>query len=144
LKVEDGSEMNYVPEIVIDDQESADYWRHIREHRLSVQRCTNCGHLRWPPHSFCNSCSSGDYEWLALAGQGNLYSWTVTHQVFLPEWRDEVPYTVGMVRVDEQEDILIVGTLVDFDSPPTAGMRVEVSYVDCPGDVTLACWRPAG
>jgi uncharacterized protein len=54
--------------------------------------------------------------WEAVAGTGEVHSWIVTHQVYAPAFVELVPYTTVLVRLDEQDDILIPGPLISTGS----------------------------
>jgi hypothetical protein len=40
----------YDKPLPIIDELSKPFWDHALEHRLSVQACTHCRHLQFPPH----------------------------------------------------------------------------------------------
>ena len=58
------------------------YWDFARQHELRMQKCGNCGHIRWPAGMFCPKCYSDKYEWVKLSGKGTIYTFGVTHQVW--------------------------------------------------------------
>jgi uncharacterized OB-fold protein len=71
-----------------------------------------------------------------------VYSFTVTHQNQSPGFRDELPYVLALVELDEGPRLMtnVVGCAPDA---VRIGMRVEVIYDDVAPDVTLAKFRPA-
>jgi uncharacterized protein len=125
----------------VEDRDSAPWWAAVREHRLTVQRCAGCSWLRFPPRALCRRCRSRDSAWVDVSGRGNLVSWVVTHHAFLPTF--EVPYTVGLVRLAEQDDLLMYGDVQGVE-PGTlaAGRPVQASFRDVDADLTLVHWRP--
>ena len=123
------------------DRDSEPFWRGLREGALCVQRCRGCGALRWPPRAICNRCRGFDCEWIALSGRGRIASWVCTHQVFSPAWRDEVPYVVVQVALDEQDDLQLIGRLED--AAPERGLPVRARFVRVDDAVTLLHWEPA-
>jgi uncharacterized OB-fold protein len=62
--------------------------------------------------------------WEQVSGAGEVHSWIVTHQPYGPAFVDQVPFTVALVRLDEQSDILIPGPLVS-DVTLYQGLRVR-------------------
>lgn len=124
----------------IPDRDSEPFWRGLREGALRVQRCRGCGALRWPPRAVCNRCHGFACEWIALSGRGRIVSWVRTHQVFAPAWRDEVPYDVVLVALDEQEDLQLVGRLEG--ATPEAGLAVRARFARVDDAVTLLHWEP--
>ena len=131
-----GAEAKPLP---VPDRDSAPFWRGLREGALRVQRCRACGALRWPPRAVCNRCYAFDSEWIALSGRGRIVSWVRTHQAFAPAWRDEVPYDVVRVALDEQEDLQLLGRLEG--APPAAGLPVRARFVRVDDAVTLLHWE---
>jgi len=106
-----------------------------------VQRCRGCGALRWPPRALCNRCRRFEHEWIALSGRGRVVSWTRTHQVFAPAWRDDVPYEVVTVALDEQDDLQLIGRLEGGRAE--AGLRVRARFVRVDAEHALLHWEPA-
>ncbi|HEX2315572.1 MAG TPA: OB-fold domain-containing protein [Thermomonospora sp.] len=125
------------------DRDSAPWWEAVRRHELTVQRCGGCGTLRFPARSVCNRCRSRVSTWTRALGTGRVYSWIVNHQAFLPGMRDEVPFPVVLVRLDDGDDLLMYGNLVEGDPAElTPGMPVEAVFEDVDDELTLVQWRP--
>ena len=74
-----------------------------------------------------------------MSGTGEVHSWVVTHQVYAPDFVDLVPYTVVLVRIDEQDDILIPGRLVS-DVDIDQGLRVRAMPARITDDVGELLW----
>jgi uncharacterized OB-fold protein len=74
-------------------------------------------------------------------GRGTVYSFTVTHQNQTPGFRDEVPYVLAIVELEEGPRLMtnIVGCAPDA---VRIGMPVEVVFDDVTADVTLPKFRP--
>lgn len=124
------------------DRDSAPYWAALAEEgELRLQVCTGCGAWRWPPRALCNRCFGFDAEWRAVSGGATVVSWAVTHQVFAPAWREDVPYTTVQVRLAEQDDVLLIGGWLG-DRAPRAGEAVRLEVVPGPDGFALPCWRP--
>ncbi len=122
------------------DRDSEPFWKGLREGELRVQRCRGCGALRWPARAVCNRCRSLASDWIALSGRGRIVSWVRTHQAFSPAWRDEVPYDVVLVALEEQEDLQLVGRLEN--ARPEPGLAVRARFVRVDAAVTLLHWVP--
>src|ERR1700731_3923395 len=75
------------------------YWEGCRRHRLLFQRCAVCGHNGLGAFTICAQCHATSPVWVASAGQGSLYSWTVVWHPPNPGLR--VPYAPAVVRLDE-------------------------------------------
>lgn len=88
------------------------FWRLVEQHRLSLQRCSDCGTFRYPPAGVCFRCLSSAYEWLPLQGTGQLLSWVVFHRQYFSELPP--PYVVAAVKVDEGP--VMIANLVNAQS----------------------------
>jgi uncharacterized OB-fold protein len=123
------------------DRDSQPFWAGLCAGELRVQRCRGCGALRWPPRAVCDRCRGFDSEWIALSGRGRVVSWVRTHQVFAPAWRDDVPYDVVQVALDEQEDLQLIGRLEGARAE--GSLRVRARFVRVDAEHTLLHWEPA-
>ncbi|MBU1357993.1 MAG: Zn-ribbon domain-containing OB-fold protein [Gammaproteobacteria bacterium] len=81
--------------------ENQPFWEACREGRLSLQKCSACGHLRYPIAICCPRCLSGEAEWTTLSGRGTVFSVVVFHRAYHPGFKDDVPYNVAMIQLDE-------------------------------------------
>jgi hypothetical protein len=70
-------------------------------------------------------------------------SWITTHQVFAPAYRDDVPYVVVQVALDEQPDLILPGRLVS-GAEPREQLRVRAVPLEVAPDVSLVFWDPVG
>lgn len=95
------------------------YWDGLQAGQLRVQRCGACGQLRHYPRPMCPACHSFEVEWVTLAGNGTVHSWTRPHQSALPGFADVVPFT--LVTVDMAEGVRVLGRLLDDDP---AGLHI--------------------
>lgn len=124
------------------DHDSEEFWGALRAHRVLVQRCTACGTYRWPPRCVCGRCQSWDTEWVDAHGTGRIVTWTVTHHAPPPGF--VAPYNVALVELDEQDDLLLPGTVVGCANHDIyAGMAVTAEFDDLGPDLTLLHWRRA-
>jgi len=71
--------------------------RATREGNILVVRCAQCGAEQCLPAPSCLRCGSQDIAARTHAGDGVLYSWSVTGTAFEPELAAEVPYVVAVV-----------------------------------------------
>ena len=81
--------------------------------------------------------------WETVAGTGEVHSWIVTHQVYAPAFVELVPYTIVLVRLDEQDDILIPGPLVSAGIEVVhQGLRVRAVTERVDDSVGRLAWQP--
>jgi uncharacterized protein len=114
------------------------YWDHARAHRLSVQACTQCGHRHFPATPVCPQCLSEALSWEVVSGRGTLVSWATFHRAYWPAFRDDVPYHVCIVQLDDGP--LVVGNFADNRLPDDVrmGMALRVEFEDVTPDISLA------
>lgn len=127
------------------DADSESWWQALQRGELLIQGCGECGRLRWPARAMCNECGSFEWDWVSAKGSGTVASWTVTHR---PSGLDAGRDVVVMVRLDDQDDILIPGYI---DGPADGSglsidMPVEVGFDDVEGgpgewQVSVLRWR---
>jgi uncharacterized OB-fold protein len=122
---------------------NAPYWAALKNHELRMQRCKECGTLRYPVSPVCYQCmSTNEPDWELLSGKGTLTSWIVVERATgNPAWSEDVPYVVAYVDLDEGPRLTT--NIVETDPfALTAGLRVEVVFDDVTPEVTLAKFRP--
>lgn len=123
------------------DEESKGYWEACQRHELVIQRCGQCGVLRYYPRALCPSCLSDRVEWLRCSGHGTVYTFTVTHQNQAPGFRDALPYVLAYVEL--AEGVRLLTNIVDCAPDAVRiGMAVEVVFEDATPAVTLPRFRP--
>ena len=125
------------------DEESKGFWEACRRHELYIQRCGACGASRHYPRALCPSCLSSDVDWVRCSGKGTVYTFTATHQNQAPGFRDELPYVMAYVELEEGVRMLtnIVGCKPE---DVRIGMAVEVVFEDVAPEHTLPKFKPAG
>jgi hypothetical protein len=122
--------------------DTAAFWEGCREHELRIQKCGECGHLRWPPAFLCPRCLSGKTELVRASGRGTVYSYTVYRVAFDPAFRGDLPYVVALVALEEGPHL--VTNIVGCDpSAVSCDMPVEVVWDDVTETVSLPKFRPA-
>lgn len=124
------------------DEESRPFWEALQRRELYIQKCRDCGDLRYHPRALCTNCLSSRTEWLRSKGNGKIYTFTVTNQNQAPGFRESLPYVMAWVELDE--GVKMLTNIVDC--PPQEvkiGMPVEAVFEDVTPEVTLVKFRPA-
>jgi uncharacterized OB-fold protein len=123
------------------DEESKGFWEACQRHELYLQRCRDCGELRYYPRALCPSCLSDRTDWVRSNGRGTVYTFTITHQNQSAGFRDALPYVLAYVELAEGVRLLtnIVGCTPD---DVRIGMPVEVVFDDVTPAVTLPKFTP--
>jgi uncharacterized protein len=129
------------PRIVpVPDRDSAQYWAALAQGRLELQHCRDCGYWTWPARPICSGCQGENLVSEPVAGTGEVHSWIVTYQPYGPAFVDKVPFTVVLVRLDVQRDILIPGPL-ESDLNAFQGMRVRAAPERVTDTVGVIAWK---
>ena len=122
-------------------EDSAPYWDAAQRGELRMQRCSDCGHIRFPPALLCPQCLSERSEWERLSGRGSVYSWIVIHQSQHPAFNADTPYNVAIVELEEGPRLHT--NLVECKNEDIhIGMPVEVAFDKINDEVTLVKFRP--
>ncbi len=123
------------------DAETLQWWQAAAEHRLVVQRCDRCSHLRLPPAPVCPKCRAFESDWQELSGRGELYTYTVIHRPVAPD--QDLPFIVAVIELEGADGVRMISNLVDVD-PETleVGLRVEVVWEDMGPDLAIPRFRP--
>mgnify|MGYP005864352037 CR=1 FL=1 len=127
-----------LPQPTID---SAPFWEYCRQHELRMQKCQDCGHVRYPPNVLCPKCLSEKASWEELSGRGTVYSWIIFHQIYHPAFAADVPYPVAIVELDEGPRLLTNIVLCPVDQI-SIGLPVEVVFEDMTESVALPKFKP--
>jgi len=108
---------------------------------LLYQRCAACGHRQFYPRLLCTACG-GDVDWAMASGRGVVHTFTIVRQNGEAPFKDELPYVVAMIELDQ--GVRMMGNLTG--SPVESvriGMPVEAYAVECGDGMAVPFWRPA-
>ena len=128
-----------VPLPTLDDQE---FWEGCNREELVIQQCSDCGELRHLPRPMCPECHSMNYQWPVMSGKGVVHSFTVIHNPAHPALRDQVPYNVVLVELDEGPRV--VSNIVGIPNEDIqVGMRVLVFFAEVEPGLKLPKFKRA-
>jgi uncharacterized OB-fold protein len=137
LEIETGSTTRPFP---VADIDSAAFWAGLRDHRLLITRCDDCGNWIHPPMAGCPNCLSMNVSPHEASGRGTLYSFTVVNREFAPGVKP--PYVVGLVDLEEQAGLRLLTNIVNATVRDLyIAMPVQVAYYDMP-EASLAFFEP--
>jgi hypothetical protein len=123
----------------LDDPVMRPFWEGANEGRLMQQRDRVTGELHWPPKPLY--WKGGDLEWFDASGRGQVYTWVVAYEPFLPAFQHLLPLVLVVVQLDEGPRL--VGYMVHCTPDEIAfGMRVRVVFERLTDRVTLPVWEP--
>lgn len=121
---------------------SRPFWDAAREHRLLIQRSTKTGEHLFYPRSLSPIAVDDSLEWVAVSGQGTVYTYTVARRPTAPPWAEDGPYIIAIVELDEGPRMMT--NIIGCDPDTVAiGMRVRAVFDDVTPEVTLVKFAPA-
>lgn len=120
---------------------SQPFWDAAKRGELIVQSCTACGTVQHPPRPLCVQCWNNALEWKSVSGEATVYSFTVTHRSTTRGFREDTPYVVAIVELDEGARLTtnIVGCAPD---QVRIGMQVKVVFSPATDTITLPKFTP--
>ncbi len=116
--------------------ENRGFWDGAKRGRICMQKCDDCGHIRYPISHCCPKCLSLKFAWSDLSGRGSVYSYVVFHQVYNQAFKDDVPYNVAMVQLEEGPRMFSNVVVVDNDAVKV-GDLVEAVFDPVTPEVTI-------
>jgi uncharacterized OB-fold protein len=117
------------------------FWTGGSDGGLHLQRCRACGAWAHPPLPRCRECRSEDIGPERASGWGQVYSFTVNYQPWIPAL--QVPYVVAVVAPEEAPRLRLFTNLVEVGVEEVhIAMNVEVAPVDIGDGVWLPAFRP--
>jgi hypothetical protein len=120
------------------DALTAPFWEACARHRLIVQSCVRCGSFCHPPLPVCRRCQSREFEWVESRGRGEVFTYTIAHHAAHPAVKDQLPYGVIVVKLDDCGAALVTSNLVE--APVEAlrvGLRVMLVWDDVAEGIAL-------
>ena len=127
--------MSYTKPLPKIDPLNKPFWDAARQKRLVVQCCPACGDTRFPPSPVCPKCLNGAQTWKDASGRGTLQSWVEFHRAYWDGFRNELPYPVCLVQLEEGP--LLVSNLVGDSGKARLGAPVRVVFEAVTEEVTL-------
>ena len=135
---------DYLKPLPVPEVETEPFWAACKEHRLDVQQCDDCNTFVFYPRAICPHCHGTSLTWRATSGAGKVHTFSVIRQSVSPGFRDEVPYVVAVIEIDDAGGVQIMSNLVNVDpSEVRIGMPVKVRFEDVTSEITLPKFEPA-
>ncbi len=126
------------------DIHTREYWEFCAKRELRFQKCGGCGAFRFPPLTGCRECGSTEVEWVAVAGRGRVFSYTVVHHPAIPDVGEEVPYPVVVVEFDDAPRVRLISNVLDIAIDEVeVGMELDLVWDEPKPGVVLPRFRKA-
>ena len=120
--------------------DNAWWWEGIERGEILIQKCRACEALRHPPRPMCPECRSTEWDFIASAGAGTIYSYVVIHYPEVPGY----DYPLVVAVVDLEEGTRLVANVEGCDwQTVEIGMEVQAFVEDVDDALKLPVFRPA-
>ena len=134
---------DYVKPLPTISDETKTYWEGCKAHELRIPKCNDCSELFFPPQGVCPHCLSDNVGYQKASGKGTVYSMSIVHQNRSPGFRDELPYILAYVTLDEGVQMFTNVVGVDDPYQVKVGAPVEVVFEDATEEITIPKFKPA-
>ncbi len=132
--------MAYEKPLPILSERNLPFWEAAKRGELRMQRCLDCGHIRYPIGPVCTDCLSERTEWVQLSGRGRVFAYCVFYQLYNPAFKEDIPYNVAIIQLDEGPRMIsnVVGC---NNEEVKIGDRVGVVFDPVTEDVSIPRFR---
>jgi uncharacterized OB-fold protein len=124
--------------------ETKPFWDGLREQKLMLPKCGDCGRVFFYPRILCPHCHSRNVGWIQGSGRGKLYSFEIAYQTISRAFKVKPPYVLAMIELEE--GVRMLSNLVEVEPDPKkirCDMPVEIVYQKLTDEVTLPLFKPS-
>ncbi len=124
--------------------EAKPYWEGLKQEKLMLPKCKDCGKAHFYPRILCPHCHSRNLTWVEASGRGKLYAFEILHRSFNPAVKTPLPYVLAMIELEEGPRML--SNLINIKPDPAlicCDMPVQVVYSKLNDNFTLPFFQPA-
>ncbi|NGO78957.1 hypothetical protein G6045_25345 [Streptomyces sp. YC504] len=123
------------------NRDNAGFWKGVEEHKVLIQRCTECSVLRFPWLPGCNSCGGAEWDTVEASGEGTVFSYVVMHHPPFPAF--DPPYAVGLIEL--AEGVRMISNVVGVPHDEVRiGMAVRLEFLRTDEELEVPVFRPVG
>ncbi len=126
--------MSYLPEGMPKPQPSRDdapFWAGCAQRKLVVRHCDACDRSFHPPMPSCPRCAATRLSWKQVSGNGEVYTYTVSHHPTFPALKGHGAYNVAVIMLDGADDVRLVSNVVGIENDELRiGLPVSVYWDD--------------
>lgn len=124
--------------------EAQPYWDGLKEHKLMLPKCDDCGKPFFYPRIACPLCHSRRVSWIQASGKGKLYAFEIAYRSLSQAFKVKAPYILAMVELEEGPRLM--SNLINIEPDPkiiTCDMPVEVVFEKLTDEITIPLFQPA-
>ncbi len=123
------------------DADSEQLWKGLKEGKLFLQHCEDCGHIQYYHQAICRHCLGENLVEKEASGKGIVYSYSVVYRAPGPAFKNEIPYAVVLVELEEGPRM--ISSMVDIDPELVEfDMKVEMVVEPISEEINLPRFRP--
>jgi uncharacterized protein len=108
--------------------ETEGFWKGVEQRELLLKWCPHCACAFHPKRIVCTMCGSSALEWKRASGRAKVYSFSEVHHAAVGAFAPSVPYTVGMVELEEGvyllSRLIAESGAIGIDAPARVDFRV--------------------
>jgi hypothetical protein len=119
--------------------ETRPFWAAAAEHRLMLRHCARCDRWLHPQFTFC-PCGAPSLDWRESSGDAVLVSHSIVRWVPVPAFRDELPFTLLLVRLREGPQL--VSSLPGEGHALRCGMPMRATFTNIDPEIALVRFVP--
>lgn len=124
------------------DEVNSPFWENCRNHRLTFQKCGDCGHRVHPPLPVCPRCQSLNRLWPEAPAEAIVFSFTWIHTAAHDSVADCLPYNAALVEFPALPGVRLVTNVINVKPGGLAiGDRVNLVWEDGEDDQPLPRFR---
>ena len=125
------------------DADSAELWKGLKEGKLFLQHCQDCNHIQYYHQAICRECLGENLVEKEASGRGLVYSYSVVYRAPGPAFKDDTPYAVVLVELEEGPRM--ISSMVDVAAEDVGfDMKVEMVVEPINAEISLPRFRPIG
>lgn len=131
-------------QIPVPNELNKPFWDACNQHKLTVQRCSACKTLHFPPKQKCDKCSStAALEWKEVKGRGHILEYFVIRDSRIRRLQADQPLNLAVVTLDEEPGLNFLSNLPGTPAGDVpVGAAVEVLFEPVEGsDQLIPEWR---
>jgi len=118
------------------DPDSKIYWESAKNNKLMVQYSLDTDEYFLYSKQLTNASNSKNIVWKEVSGKGQIYSFTVVHVPAGPAFKEDTPYIVASIELNEGARI-ISNILTDNIDDISIGDKVSVIFEKQDDDFTI-------
>ena len=135
--------MAYEKPVPVVDADSRPYWDGAKQNKLMIQRCKKTGQTFLYSRVLVPGTDPDQIEWIEAKGTGSIYSYTIARRPAGPAFKEDCPYVIASIELDEGARIL-TNILTDDPGSLKIGQKVQVTFDAVTDDLTIPKFKVVG